>query len=274
MVAREFPRVDLIRNETNRGFAQANNQAAALAKGRYLFFLNNDTVVPRGALRNLCDYARTHPETGLIGPRLRDPKGRTQVSWRQRPTVGALLHRVSWLRWTGLFRKAYSRYRGRAEDPTQTRPVEVLMGAALFLRRRLFKQSGGWNEAYTFGGEDIDLCTRINRLVEPSHAVVHHPGVSILHHGRVCSRQHIGYAYAQTVVGITRFLRQNGCPRPALWLYKAALTVDAPLQWFWHAVQFCCRRLRGRHAQAQRSLLVLRAAGYFIARGLVPLWKV
>jgi GT2 family glycosyltransferase len=144
------------------------------------------------------------------------------------------------------------------------------MGAALFMRRSLFKQSGGWNETYLFGGEDIDLCTRI----QPNHSVVHHPEVSILHHGRVCSRQHIGYAHAHTVVGITRFLQQNGCPRSALCLYKTALTLDAPLQWLWHAVQYGWRRLCGKKAKAQRSLLVLRAVSYFIAHGLVPLWKV
>src|SRR5205085_3445579 len=107
MVATHFPRVTLIRNRENVGFARANNQAAAVARGRYLFFLNNDTVVPPGALRELLDYAETHPEAGVVGPRLCDGRGRTQVSCRLRPTVGALLHRTALLRWTGLFRRAY-----------------------------------------------------------------------------------------------------------------------------------------------------------------------
>ncbi|MBY0459758.1 MAG: glycosyltransferase, partial [Gemmataceae bacterium] len=50
MIAAEFPQVTLIRNGDNRGFAVASNQAAAVARGRFLFFLNNDTLVPPGAL--------------------------------------------------------------------------------------------------------------------------------------------------------------------------------------------------------------------------------
>jgi GT2 family glycosyltransferase len=269
MVERRFPRVKLIRNSDNGGFARANNQAARAARGRYLFFLNNDTVVPPGTLRRLLDYARAHPEAGLIGPCLRDAAGRPQVSYRLRPTVAALLHRVGLLRRTGLFRRAYRRYRGRGSDFVTTRPVEVLMGAALFVRRRLFVEAGGWDEGYTFGGEDIDLCARIGR----THAVVYHPAVEVTHHGRAGSRLRAGYAHTHTVVGIARYLRKSGTPRPALWLYKAALTLDAPVQALGLAAQYLWRRLQGRRAKAAKSLLALRAAGHFLARGLPGLWR-
>src|SRR5437588_6465364 len=121
MVARDFPEVVLVRNSENAGFSRANNQAAARATGRYLFFLNNDTVVPAGTLRRLVAYAEAHPEIGLIGPRLRDGRGRPQISYRRRPTVAALLHRTLLFRWTGLFRRAARRYRRADFNPLETR---------------------------------------------------------------------------------------------------------------------------------------------------------
>src|SRR3974377_413713 len=129
MVAADFPQVRLIRNEDNRGFAKANNQAAELARGRYLFFLNNDTIVPPGTLRRLVDYADVHPEVGMIGPRWRDPQGQFQVSVRAKPTPGAILHKTIPLRWTGFFKRSYHQYRRWSFDPHAERQVDVLLGA-------------------------------------------------------------------------------------------------------------------------------------------------
>jgi N-acetylglucosaminyl-diphospho-decaprenol L-rhamnosyltransferase len=270
MVARAFPRVVLVRNADNAGFARANNQAARLARGRYFFFLNNDTVVPPGALRRLVEYARAHPEIGLLGPQMRDRRGRTQVSCRRRPTIAALLHRTILLRWTGLFRAAYRRYRSREAAVDQVRPVEVLMGAALLARRDLFRKSGGWDEEFHFGGEDIDLCTRIGR----GRAVVYHPGIEIVHHGRAGSRQRINFVYAQTIIGVARAMRKAGASSTALGLYKLVFTLDEPLHWLRQLGQYLWRRAHGRRAAAERSLAVLHGIGGFLSRGLPEFWRV
>jgi GT2 family glycosyltransferase len=268
-VADEFPEATLLRNDRPRGFAAANNQAAAVARGRFLLFLNNDAELPPGSLRGLLDFAHARPDAGLIGPRLVGADGSPQVSFRLEPTAAALLHKTGLFRWTGLLRGAYRRYRGRGDDFATTRPVEVLMGAALLVRRSVFDAVGGWDEGFEFGGEDIDLCARVRRR----WPVIYHPAVEVLHHGRASSRRHIGYAHAHTVAGLVRFLRKNGTPPPALVLYKAAVTLDAPLQWLWQAGQCLWRLLLGRRAAAQRRLLLMRATAHFLRHGLGPLWR-
>ncbi len=269
MVHADFPRVRLIRNTVNAGFAQSNNQAARLARGRYLFFLNNDTVVPRHALARLLAYARAHPEAGLIGPALRDPRGRFQHSFRGRPLLAALLHRTCLLGWTGLFRLAHRRYRGRDRDFQQTRPVEVLMGAALLVRRRLLLQCGLWDEGYPFGGEDVDLCTRLAR----THQIVYHPAVTIVHHGRASSRQRIGPVYSNHLIGLARYLRQHGTSRPALFLYRAVMTLDSPLQWLAYLAGYLWCRWTGQASKAAYKRRRLEAVTHFLTRGLLPFWR-
>ncbi len=271
MVAELFPEVVLIRNPENAGFSRGNNQAAALARGRYLFFLNNDTVVRPGTLRGLLDYARMHPEAGIIGPRLRDEHGRPQLSCRATPTLEALLHRITWLRWLGVFRGSYRRYRGRnAGAGSAPRPTEILMGAAMFMPRAVFRACGAWDEEYTFGGEDIDLCARVGRR----YRVIYHPELEIVHFGRVSSRQHIGFSYSHTVIGLTRFLRKHGCSSAGLMFYKLALMLDAPLRWFGHAARYAWRRLRRQPLRAAKSRLVMRALEHFLMHGLPELWRV
>jgi GT2 family glycosyltransferase len=268
MVARGFPEVVLIRNRGNAGFARANNQAARCARGRYLFFLNNDTVVPAGAIRRLLDYAEAHPEVGLIGPRLRDGDGRLQVSYRSRPTLATFLHRTSLLRWTGLLRGAYRRYRRDDFDGEHTCRVEVLMGAAMFTPRDVFFECGPWHEGYLFGGEDLDLSASVAR----EHAVVFLPTVEITHYGRMSTRQHIGFAFTNMAVGFVRYLRRSGCSPEQLFAYKFAVTLDAPIQFVGKGLQYLWRRLRGKHEKAQKSLLAMRGFGHFLATGLMDLW--
>lgn len=269
MVAEAFPEVILIRNQANRGFAAANNQAAAQAQGRYLFFLNNDTVVPPETLAKLVEFADAHPDAGLIGPRLRDGRGAIQASARAVPTPATFLHRTLLLRWTGLFRKRYRNYRRRPHLACQPCSVEVLMGAAMLVRRDVLESCGGWDESYRFGGEDMDLCRRIRR----QHRIVYHPGIELTHYGRVSTRLNHRVSAVHIPVGFVRFFRQSGCSRWQLMGYKSAVCMDAMLQCVVKGLQYALRRWRGQEVAAARSLEVVRHHWCFLTHGLAAFWK-
>src|SRR5262245_46565448 len=269
MVAEEFPEAVLVRNPGNAGFARANNQAAARAAGRYLFFLNNDTVVPPGALGGLLAYAEAHPDVGMVGPRLRGADGRFQASYRPRPTLAALLHRVSLLRWTGLFRRAYRDYRREQFDPHRARRVQTLMGAALFLRRDVFDACGPWDEGFTFGGEDLHFSDCVARR----HPLVFLPDVEVVHLGGASTRLHVGYASSARAAGYAHYLRKSGYSSAALVAYKLAVTLDTPVLFLAKGVEYLVRRLRGDGARAEKSRLAWRGAGHFLTRGLAPFWR-
>jgi GT2 family glycosyltransferase len=269
MVAREFPNVTLIRNTSNAGFSRANNQAVAEARGQYIFFLNNDTVVLPGTLRRLVDYLEAHPEAGMVGPRLRDGEGHIQVSYRPRPTVATLLHRTALFRWTGLFRSAYQGYRRREFNPGMTTTVDVLMGAAVLLDRKRFLAWGGWDEDFTFGGEDMELSYRVNQQA----AVVFYPAAEIIHFGRSSTRQNIHFASLNIAIGLVQYLRKTGCSRLGIWAFKLALTLDAPLQFLVKGGQFLFRHACEQRKKAEKSLLIVQALSHFMTRGLVRFWN-
>jgi N-acetylglucosaminyl-diphospho-decaprenol L-rhamnosyltransferase len=269
MVAREYPQVVLLRNRENLGFSKGNNQAADLARGRYLFFLNNDTELAAGTLEEFMTFADRNPGVGMVGPKLRGADCEHQISYRKRPTMAALLHRISFLRWTGLFREAYYDYRRNTFDPEGVRNVEVLMGAAVFLPRTVFEGSGRWDERYRFGGEDLDLSTQVGR----SHELVYFSNVEVLHYGRVASRANVGFSQPNVAIGYVHYFRKAGVGAIGLVLYKLLVTVDAPVQIFAKMLQAGYRLLKGRPDRAAKSWLAARGSISFLKNELWRFWK-
>jgi len=80
IVINDFPWVNLVPNETNVGFAKANNQALKICRGRFVYYLNPDTKVRSGAFRNIVSFMDSHPEVGLAGTRIVNPDGSLQSS--------------------------------------------------------------------------------------------------------------------------------------------------------------------------------------------------
>jgi N-acetylglucosaminyl-diphospho-decaprenol L-rhamnosyltransferase len=217
----------------------------------------------------LLEYLEDHPGISIVGPLLRDGSGKVQISHRRRPTVGAWLHRTRLLRWTGLFRKAHRRYRRQRFEAGEPHPVEVLLGAAMFMRRDCFRAMGGWDEDFHFGGEDLEFCLRAERHGK----IVYLPEVEITHLGRVSTKRHIGFACTTIQVGFAKYLRKSGCGFWGRFLYKLAVTLDTPLQLLVKGAQYLMRRWLGQRRQAEESLTVLRGLWPFLLRGLGDFWR-
>lgn len=269
MVEEKFPEVRLIRNTENVGFSRANNQAASVARGKYLFFLNNDTLVPERTLIEFVDFTIANPNVGMIGPRLRGADGELQISYRCKPTLGALLHRISLLRWTGLFRNAYYEYRRNTFKPDGIHVVEVLMGAAVFVPRDAFDSSGRWDETYRFGGEDLDLSTQIGQ----TRSIVYNGDVEIIHFGRVASRANVGFASPNVAIGYVHYFRKSGVSDAQLRVYKALVTIDAPIQGLAKLIQAGLRWCRGDRERAAKSRLAASGLWQFLRNDLKRFWQ-
>lgn len=184
MVALRFPRVRLVRNERNRGYAAANNQALRVASGRRLLLLNPDTVVPRGVLTLLVRHLDEGPRVGIVGCRLVRLDGSLDHACRRSfPTPFTALCRF--LRLSRLFpaSRALGGYNLTYLDPRGTYEVDSVVGAFMLVRREVLDAIGGLDESYFMYGEDLDFCFRARaagfsvRYVG-SASVVHEKGAS------------------------------------------------------------------------------------------------
>ncbi len=269
MVEQEFQWVKLIRNRKNESFSHANNQAAQISHGRHLLFLNNDTIVLPQSLHRLVQFLDRHPEAGLVGPRLIDRDGQTQRSYRPKPTIGAALHRLVCLRWTRLFRQAYQRYRRQKLQTDSTIAVEVLLGAAVAMPRRVYDSIGGWDEGYRFGLEDFDLSTRVRR----THMVYYYPQAEIIHLGRMSSRRNSGHVYIGVECGYARYLRRHVVGLVGGILYKALVMVNLPFSLVENAARSLWKQCRHGPAPAGWPHSELQGVWSFLLYGLPSFLK-
>jgi GT2 family glycosyltransferase/glycosyltransferase involved in cell wall biosynthesis len=160
------PGLEYLRLPGNCGFIGACNRGAMLAQGKYICFLNNDTVVRPGWLDHLVRIAESDPAIGAAGAKLLYPDGTLQEAGN-----------IIWRDGTGW---NYGRNRDPA-DPNYNyvRDVDYCSGAALLVRRSLFEKLGGFSEMYAPAYyEDADLCFGIREL---GFRVVYQPRAEVVH---------------------------------------------------------------------------------------------
>jgi N-acetylglucosaminyl-diphospho-decaprenol L-rhamnosyltransferase len=149
----------LLINESNTGFAAACNQGARQSNAEYLLFLNPDTRLVATSLLGPIKFLKhdSHRGFGICGVSLFDDYGLTTTSARPFPTPATM-----WLHGLGLHRVGPSRLRQLA----LTKPVggvncvDQVIGAYFLIRRDLFEQLGGFDEAFFVYYEEVDLSLR------------------------------------------------------------------------------------------------------------------
>lgn len=162
MVREKFPRVRLIENRENLGFARANNLAMRRARGDFLLLLNPDTVVQEDTLRVMLDFFAEVPDAGAAGCRILNPDGSFQLPCRRSfPTPWVAFTKIFGL--AALFPRSrmFGRYNLTYLSEDETYPVDAVSGSFMMVRRGAYAKTGGLDEAFFMYGEDLDWCYRI-----------------------------------------------------------------------------------------------------------------
>jgi len=170
-VRARFPDVRLVQLEENRGFAGGNNAGAREARGKYLAFLNNDTVADPGWLRALHAGVDAGSRGLLVTSRI--------VYMHDPGVIDSAGDGV--FRWGGAFKRHHGEPAAAAAQPME---VFGVCGAACLMPKSVFDELGGFDEDFFASHEDVDLSYRARlrgyRCLYVPDAIVRHHGSATL----------------------------------------------------------------------------------------------
>ncbi len=180
MVVGRFPKVAIITNNINHGYATAINQGIKLAKGRYILVLNSDIIICEDAIAKTIEYADKHPEAAVVGPQVREDEYTIQPTCFGYPGPLNLAFRFFGLARFFPTNHFFGREMMQWWNRRTVREVDVVSGMFMLVRRIAIEQVGMMDESYFLYYEETDWCLRFSKA---GWKMVFWPGAKIIHIG-------------------------------------------------------------------------------------------
>ncbi len=257
-IAEHYPQVKLLAQDRNVGFTAGNNIGLRIASGRHVLLLNPDTLVLGDALSQMVAYLDAHLTTGAIGPQTRNPDGSIQSTRRRFPTVMTGVFESSWLQRFAP-RRLLARYYATDIADDVTAEVDWVQGSALMVRREVYLQVGGLDEAFMMFSEEMDWCKRIKAA---GWGVSYLGNAHIIHYGgqsteQVTTRKHVLFQQSK----LHYFRKHHG--RLAAEFLRLFLLLSYAQQWLMESLKAAIGYKRAmqaeRRSRAQTYRQVIRA---------------
>ncbi|MFI5124641.1 MAG: glycosyltransferase family 2 protein [Chitinophagales bacterium] len=201
-----YPEFHFISNAENKGFAKSNNQALTNCSGRYILFLNPDTLVAEDSLDQCLSFFEAHQDAGALGVRMIDGCGHfLKESKRGFPTAGASFFKMSRLAAVFPSSRIFAAYYAGHLDPKANHSVEILSGAFMMVRKDVLDLTGGFDEQFFMYAEDIDLSYRISKAGFRNYYLA---STTIIHFKGESTRRDIRYVY-QFYFAMKQFMKKH-----------------------------------------------------------------
>ncbi len=151
--------VQFVRLSKNLGYGQGNHQGIQKAKGEYVCVMNPDAKMLPNAIDILASYLDNHPEAGMVGPKISNPNGTIQDTYRSfMGPFDWLLKRLRFLHKIPAIKKRMAEHLMWNINPTSPTEVDWLYGSFILMRKSMYDMSGGYDPRYFLFAEDMDLC--------------------------------------------------------------------------------------------------------------------
>lgn len=180
MLKSEFAKeIELIEHKQNLGFAKGNNSARKKCLGKYVLFLNSDTLLKKDTIKKTLKYFQDNPRVGALTCKLVLPNGNLDKDARRSfPTPGIALSHFLGLDKIFPKSKTFAQYWYGFIPFNKIHEVDVIQGAYFLTKKDILDQVGWFDEDYFLDGEDIDLCWKIK---SQGWKIVYYPEVSAIH---------------------------------------------------------------------------------------------
>lgn len=165
LIEKNFPEVKLIKNNKNTGFAYPNNQAAKLAQGEFLLFLNPDMRIEEGSLDKMLAWMQARPDIGVASCKLVDEHGKLNEDAKPRrfPTVWDQMAII--LKLPHLFPSILNKYLFKDFDANVEQEVDSVRGSFMIMRREVYEKLGwAFDPRYFIWFEDVDICQEVKKI--------------------------------------------------------------------------------------------------------------
>ncbi|MEK7217625.1 MAG: glycosyltransferase family 2 protein [Patescibacteria group bacterium] len=210
----EFPHIRYLPFKENIGYTRAVNHGLKTAKGDFIFIINADIIPLEGSLEKMYAYMKSHPEIGLLGPRLLNFDGSTQQSCFRFYTPFTIICRRTFLGKLPFVKNVLNRFLMKDKDLTQPLMADWLMGSALMVSRQALETVGYMDEQFYLYMSDVDWP---RHFWENGYQVVFFPLAMIYHYHRQESHGALDVLDAifnrrtqQHITDALRYFRKNG----------------------------------------------------------------
>jgi N-acetylglucosaminyl-diphospho-decaprenol L-rhamnosyltransferase len=175
MLAERFPSVKIVQNKDNGGVARGNNQCIRNSTGRYIYILNNDTIVNRESIETTVKFLDEHAEAGAAGGKLLNPDGTFQSGFDNFPTFWEEFLLVSHI--GKCFNPHFPTY---DDTESSAREVDYISSASIVVRREAIEEIGLIDEEYFIYSDEVDW---LYRLWQAGWKIYYLPHVTTIHYG-------------------------------------------------------------------------------------------
>jgi len=223
MIKEKYPWVRLIVAKENTGFARGNNLGMKKSNGSYILLINSDTFVRRETIVSAIDYMREHPSCDVLGCQLTFKDGSFQASAGYLPNLANVFYWMLGIdKIPALGNLLMPFHPNNPNFFAREREVLWITGAFMFLKRRVFEETKGFDEKYFMYAEEVEWCKRITKK---GFKIYFTPGFSVIHLKAASSKSDPLRPLVREVEGILYFFKKHH-PRQ-LFFVRLALILGA-----------------------------------------------